>query len=249
MASELMQQAYDSFRAGDRKHAVDLLTQLIQEEPKNVEAWYGLAICVQDVNLKIKCLRKVLTLNPDHAKAQKGLEQLVPPPPESASAEEIPSPNGSALVDAGGAQAAARAESFGETKTCPYCHTTIPGSATVCPNCFHALSGEVSQNLSELDKIDQQKNLVEAANERNATTLGVIALICGITGLCLLLPAIPAVFVGNMAARKGSGLGRIAAILGYIGIVFMVCSVVSYIVFSLNSQAITTLLLQQIPKP
>ncbi len=265
MANELMQQAFKLYQAGNRKKAVDLLTQVIQQEPNNAEAWYGLAVCVQDANTKVKCLHKVLALKPEHVKAQQALEQLEPsakappelqpalppeplakPQPELQTAlqpEPIPDPGTGAILETAAAAAPAA------TRTCPHCGTTIPSAATVCPNCFQTLSGEAASNLSELDKIGIARKREEAEALKSSDTLGIIALICGITGLCLGLPAIAAVIVGNMASRKGSSLGKVAAILGYIGIALMVIGIILMIIFYMSAPNLINNLPNYLPTP
>jgi len=234
MTSELLQQAYDSYTSGNRKKAIDLLTQAIEANPEDVDAWYGMAICSKDTNFKIKCLRKVLQLNPNHEKAKQGLELLVPP-----SAEPIPNPQtGLMMSDMGG--------SSGITKTCPYCGAGMDASKTVCPVCFRPLSGNLEPNVSMMDDIDSRKTELAESEQKNADTLGIIALICGITGFCFVLPAIAAVIVGYMAKKKGSRMGNIGFWLGVVEISLSVCGCIMYFI---ALQALPGMMLRGFPIP
>lgn len=76
MADNLMQEAVTLYKAGDKENAAKLLMQLVNTEPNNADAWYGLALCVDEAERKRYCLQKVLTLNSEHQKAKQTLERL-----------------------------------------------------------------------------------------------------------------------------------------------------------------------------
>jgi tetratricopeptide (TPR) repeat protein len=78
MAQEKLQQAATLFKAGDRKRAGELLMEVVKTDPDNADAWYGLAACTDDSEKKKFYLKKVLEINPQHARASHLLEKLAP---------------------------------------------------------------------------------------------------------------------------------------------------------------------------
>ncbi len=107
----------------------------------------------------------------------------------------------------------------------------------------------MAAELSEPDKIEQEIHQNAKSGDNNADVLAIIALICGIAGLCFGLPAIAAIITGNMAVRKGSSLGRIGLILGYIGIALFICGVIGYLVYFSYMRTLSTTILQGLPTP
>lgn len=71
-----LKQAADLFKKGERSQAVEILKEVIRSDPNNLNAWYGLALCLDDVEKKIFCLQRVLRLNPNHQKAKELLARL-----------------------------------------------------------------------------------------------------------------------------------------------------------------------------
>ncbi len=76
--NQKLKQAMDATRSGHTKEAQLLLTQILQENPNEPQAWYLLSMLVESENKKISYLEKVITLNPSHQKAQEQLTQLNP---------------------------------------------------------------------------------------------------------------------------------------------------------------------------
>lgn len=74
--SEKLQEAVSLYKKGDKPQAMKLLVEIVKQEPNNSVAWYGLALCLDDLDKKVYCLKKVLTLDPSHKKAQQLLENL-----------------------------------------------------------------------------------------------------------------------------------------------------------------------------
>lgn len=70
MSEKLQEQAVDLYKRGERSKAAKLLKQLLQSEPKNTSAWYGLALCLDEPERKRYCLGKVLEIDPQHEKAR-----------------------------------------------------------------------------------------------------------------------------------------------------------------------------------
>lgn len=76
MKEAQLSEAVESLRAGDRRRARRLLGQIVNDEPDNVAAWWYLAAVVDDAEQKIRCLRRVLELRPDHQEAAQLLNRL-----------------------------------------------------------------------------------------------------------------------------------------------------------------------------
>jgi micrococcal nuclease len=60
----LMQQASDLFNQGNKEQAAKLLAQVINDDPGNAKAWYGMALSIDDIDKKRYCLKKALELKP-----------------------------------------------------------------------------------------------------------------------------------------------------------------------------------------
>ena len=76
MNEEILQQAIQLYKQGDKKQAAGLLVKIIKQEPKNADAWYSLSLCVEEKEQKIYCLRKAVEANPTHQKSLQDLDKL-----------------------------------------------------------------------------------------------------------------------------------------------------------------------------
>lgn len=74
--SEKLQEAILLYNKGDKPQALKLLAEIVKQEPNNSVAWYGLSLCLDDLDKKVYCLKRVLSLDPSHKKAQQILEKL-----------------------------------------------------------------------------------------------------------------------------------------------------------------------------
>jgi tetratricopeptide (TPR) repeat protein len=74
--TEKLQEAVSLYNKGDKPQALKLLAEIVKQEPNNSDAWYGLALCLDDPDKKVYCLKRVLSLDPSHKKAQQSLEKL-----------------------------------------------------------------------------------------------------------------------------------------------------------------------------
>jgi len=72
----LMDQAVEALSTGDTDQAQKLLTQILQANPKDDEAWYWIAACVSDPERKRYCLQKALALQPENKLARRALDGL-----------------------------------------------------------------------------------------------------------------------------------------------------------------------------
>ena len=104
----LLSEGQDAARTGDKDKARILLSQVVERDPHNEQAWMWLSGVVTEPEEQQICLENVLVINPGNAKARRGLEYIssktgVPPslrpaPEEvmlgenSVSAEELTSP-------------------------------------------------------------------------------------------------------------------------------------------------------------
>src|SRR3954452_24725365 len=99
MTHSLFEQGIGAALAGRRDEARAVLTQVVQSDERNEEAWVWLAGTVDDPQDMRICLENALQLNPRNLKAQQGLAWVeqrygVPQPRESAP---LPAPSAPAL--------------------------------------------------------------------------------------------------------------------------------------------------------
>ena len=73
---EKLKEAIAAVRMGDKETAQRQLTDLLEEDPKQVQGWYLLSLLVDSPQKQAAYLSKTLALNPDHAKAKTQLAAL-----------------------------------------------------------------------------------------------------------------------------------------------------------------------------
>jgi len=83
--NEKLEQAIAATRNGDKRQAQLQLTQLLEEDPGQVQAWYLLSLLVDSPEKQLTFLGKTLALDPNHAQAKERLANLT-------AAEVTPSP-------------------------------------------------------------------------------------------------------------------------------------------------------------
>lgn len=71
--------AVELAKKGDRQGAINILRQVIQQNPKNARAWYLLSQVVDEPEKKISCLMKVLEIDPGNTQAIDRLNKLKQP--------------------------------------------------------------------------------------------------------------------------------------------------------------------------
>lgn len=76
MPIEMLKQAENLLRSGNKGEAQKILIKIIQEEPANPNAWYGLSMCLDDADKKRDCLMRALRIKPDYKLAQAALNRL-----------------------------------------------------------------------------------------------------------------------------------------------------------------------------
>ena len=74
--SEKLQEAIAATRAGQKREAQFLLTELLQENPNDEYAWFLLGNLVDSPEKRMAYLGKALTINPDNEKARQQLYQV-----------------------------------------------------------------------------------------------------------------------------------------------------------------------------
>ncbi len=100
--NEKLQEAVALYKKGDKAQAMKLLAEIVRQEPNNSVAWYGLALCLDEADKKVYCLKKVLSLDPTHKKAQQLLEKLQPAQPterEIIGVQGLPAQNDQQAVE------------------------------------------------------------------------------------------------------------------------------------------------------
>jgi hypothetical protein len=73
---DIIEQAIEALRAGDREGAQRYLSQHLTVNPKDDRAWFLLSECLNDIEKKRYCLERVLALQPENAQARQALERL-----------------------------------------------------------------------------------------------------------------------------------------------------------------------------
>lgn len=76
MATDLLQQATDALKRGDKMQARTLLGRLLSNDPNNENAWYYYAAAQDDSERQREYLHRVLKINPDHTRAKEVLARM-----------------------------------------------------------------------------------------------------------------------------------------------------------------------------
>jgi hypothetical protein len=106
---DLIQQAIEAGKAGDKEGAKRLLSQVVRQDPQNARAWYLLSQTVDTTEQAIYCVEKVLEIDPINELAIKRLRSL----------------KGEAIQP--------QQENTG--KVCPFCKERMQVGAANCPHC------------------------------------------------------------------------------------------------------------------
>lgn len=86
---ELIRQAVEAAREGDREAARDLLRQVLEEDEENIRAWLLLARLSENPDERRMALATVLQLDPGNTRAQEMLDKLDARYAKSAEDEEV----------------------------------------------------------------------------------------------------------------------------------------------------------------
>lgn len=71
--TDKLRQAINAIEAGDEETGQQLLAQLLEAEPKNVQAWLWLAQTVDDDDKRRQCYQRVLDILPNNTEAREAL--------------------------------------------------------------------------------------------------------------------------------------------------------------------------------
>ncbi|MFO7538267.1 MAG: hypothetical protein R6X32_09435 [Chloroflexota bacterium] len=88
--SQKLQEAVAAARAGETETAQRLLAGLLLENPDEVHAWFLLSHLVESESKQIAYLKKVVALDPTHAKARQRLKQVQPSPMPAGTTSPMP---------------------------------------------------------------------------------------------------------------------------------------------------------------
>lgn len=69
-------QAIEYIQAGDKEKGKELLVQILEENPRDENAWLWLALCLTDVKQERECYERILKINPHNQYAIEGLQRL-----------------------------------------------------------------------------------------------------------------------------------------------------------------------------
>ena len=75
--ADLLQLGQQLARSGQRLAAYALFVNVLEREPTNEEALLWLAATTDHLESSVRCLERVLALNPDDTRARRGLEEIV----------------------------------------------------------------------------------------------------------------------------------------------------------------------------
>lgn len=165
MSQTLLEQGIGAAQSGRRDEARALLTQVVEADERNEQAWLWLAGLVTDPHDMRTCLENVLDLNPGNTKAREGLvwvEQHYgastagPPADRPAPAVPVPPVQPPATPAPAPAQPFVLPATAAPELACPYCGAATQPDNTRCPACRASLMapvaarGERSKALSTL---------------------------------------------------------------------------------------------------
>jgi hypothetical protein len=74
--NEITKEGIQAFQSGDTQKAARILAHAVRMDVRDEEAWYWLSACVDDLEKKRYCLRRVLHINPHNVKARRRLNCL-----------------------------------------------------------------------------------------------------------------------------------------------------------------------------
>ena len=78
---QLIQAGISALQSNDKQKAFSIFAQVVQQYPQSERGWFLLGMSTDDTQRRKYCLQKVLSINPNHADAQKHLTLLTPPQP------------------------------------------------------------------------------------------------------------------------------------------------------------------------
>lgn len=76
MGGDLLQQAEQFLRSGDKQSALPLLVKHVRENPNSARGWWMLSFAVPDLKRQIECVERVLQIDPKNSSAHARLQTL-----------------------------------------------------------------------------------------------------------------------------------------------------------------------------
>ena len=199
MANEL-EQAITAIKAGDTENGRKLLLGVLKVDQNNENAWLWMTKVVRSDSDRIKCLQRILQINPDNEAAKHGLKLIeqkqgnLKPLHKPIQAKPATKPHKPVLREVIHTPA---------TKLCPYCAEEIQAAAKVCRYCGYDL--ETGQPARAVTSQPQTPIIVQSPPQRQWSP-GVAAL------LSLVSPGAGQMYKG----RVGTGLFYLfLVIIGY----------------------------------
>lgn len=73
---DLIRQAIEAGKSGDKESAKKLLSQVVRQDPKNARAWYLLSQVIDEEVQRIYCLEKASELDPENLRVVQRFERI-----------------------------------------------------------------------------------------------------------------------------------------------------------------------------
>ena len=127
-----LDQAKDAIQQGDHSKARSILRKVLEQEPRNLEAWLLFAEAAQKQEHTVQCLERVLILDPGNATATARLESLrsVAPLETPTVQENIPAAPANISTTPVSTPASTTASTPATTPPLPTPQTKVPSTAT-----------------------------------------------------------------------------------------------------------------------
>lgn len=74
--SELLIEAINFIKAGDKEEGKRILVEILTEDEKNEAAWLWLSAAVETNGMRQECLEEVIKINPNNQSALKAISRL-----------------------------------------------------------------------------------------------------------------------------------------------------------------------------
>jgi hypothetical protein len=88
--SDLFEQAVSYIKAGDLENGKKMLIQVLQQNPKDENAWLWMSRCVPTIEQKKECFKRALSINPNNEMARKAMEKLSSPTSPTQVPDNLP---------------------------------------------------------------------------------------------------------------------------------------------------------------